>query len=152
VTIEVANQKRLASAQGGRAGTDPSTGIGHDHLTVSRWNARGPNVPVQTSREMGRCDAVPWGGWWSIPSAPNTGALMTHNGSAPLDITGSSLRGITYTLPVASAQVKSSPCCWRRSLRRLREYEGTPPNAGTRSHRSGCLALGNERTTTWDLS
>jgi 3-phosphoshikimate 1-carboxyvinyltransferase len=35
-------------------------------------------------------------------------SIATHDGSAPLDITGSSLRGITYTLPVASAQVKSA--------------------------------------------
>lgn len=35
-------------------------------------------------------------------------SIATHDGSAPLDITGSSLHGITYTLPVASAQVKSA--------------------------------------------
>ncbi len=37
------------------------------------------------------------------------GALIaTRDGCAPLDIAGSNLHGITYTLPVASAQVKSA--------------------------------------------
>jgi 3-phosphoshikimate 1-carboxyvinyltransferase len=35
-------------------------------------------------------------------------SIATEGGSAPLDITGSRLHGITYTLPVASAQVKSA--------------------------------------------
>ena len=35
-------------------------------------------------------------------------SIATHDGSAPLDISGRSLHGITYTLPVASAQVKSA--------------------------------------------
>ncbi len=35
-------------------------------------------------------------------------SIATEGGSAPLDITGSRLHGITYTMPVASAQVKSA--------------------------------------------
>lgn len=35
-------------------------------------------------------------------------SIATPNGSAPLDITGSTLHGIHYVLPVASAQVKSA--------------------------------------------
>jgi 3-phosphoshikimate 1-carboxyvinyltransferase len=35
-------------------------------------------------------------------------SIATQNGSAPLDIDGSTLHGIHYTLPVASAQVKSA--------------------------------------------
>jgi 3-phosphoshikimate 1-carboxyvinyltransferase len=35
-------------------------------------------------------------------------SIGTHDGTAPLDITGAALHGIRYTLPVASAQVKSA--------------------------------------------
>jgi 3-phosphoshikimate 1-carboxyvinyltransferase len=35
-------------------------------------------------------------------------SIGTRDGSAPLDITGAALHGIRYTLPVASAQVKSA--------------------------------------------
>jgi 3-phosphoshikimate 1-carboxyvinyltransferase len=35
-------------------------------------------------------------------------SISTRDGSAPLDIAGSNLHGIRYTLPVASAQVKSA--------------------------------------------
>ena len=35
-------------------------------------------------------------------------SIATHDGFAPLEFVGSNLHGITYTLPVASAQVKSA--------------------------------------------
>jgi len=66
------------------------------------------DVPDLTDEMYAKASMHDENGAWQMLFGLNTLPEYRKNGCAPLHITGSSLHGITYSTPVASAQVKSS--------------------------------------------